>query len=108
MVDMSTWLGSLFGSARPAGPTVEQEARQVSSEVDATVGELQRQYEDQADMIAQLGANVKRFHDAGKVKEAARTFREMQQLQKRQDILGNAINIQWFICKLTLETSWKD
>jgi hypothetical protein len=82
---------SLFGRAQPPGPTVEQQVKETVDKNEETLSELQARRDEQAEIIRQLGENVKRLAASGHKAQAERTFREMKRKEKALALLDGKI-----------------
>ena len=87
---MSTWIGSLFGSAKPAQPTVslDEQVQSAHEETANASASLQDRYDKNQRMIAQLESQVRQLGNTPSGREA---FAAMTALQREQTLLGGKI-----------------
>ncbi len=87
---MSTWIGSLFGSAKPGQPavSVDEEVQIAHEETANASASLQDRYDKNQRMIAQLEAQVRQLGNTPSGREA---FTTMTALQREQALLGGKI-----------------
>lgn len=76
----------------PAQPSLEDDVRHASEKNKATLSQLQQEYDDETQMIDQLGLNVKRLAAQGNNAEAQACFRKMQAKQRNQKLLAGKID----------------
>ena len=88
---MSGWMTSLFGKSAPPPPSVEAQVRETVDKNEETRMEMQARYDEQEEIIRQLGDNVRRLANSGHKAQADRAFKEMQRKEKAQRLLAGKI-----------------
>lgn len=84
------WLSSWFKAAPPQ-PSVETQVQDAVNTNEETLSQLQERYEEQGEIIRQLGENVKRLYANGSKAEAQRIFQQKQRKEKAQTLLAGKI-----------------
>lgn len=76
---------------RPSQPPVDEQVRSTVQTNDETLEQLQRRYDDEAEIIEALGENIRRMHANGNTQQATVLYRKMQRKQRGQTLLAGKI-----------------